>query len=300
MRISFLIALFISIIPNSFAQRVGIGTTNPHPSAELDVSSTQRGLLPPRMTFAQRNAIPNPAAGLMIYCTDCGLKGEWQGFDGQIWLKMNGNEVASVPLPTYDTTIPSVTIGTQIWSNKNLSVARYRNGDPIPQVTDPTQWANLTTGAWCWYNNDSATYAATYGRLYNWYAVNDPRGLAPQGWHVPSNREWDIMTKFLDPTVDTTALGFTGTDIGIKLKNTSGWEGGGNGNNSSGFSGLPGGKRSSGGTFGNVGIYGIWWSAGEFDTAYAWGRTLYFGGANVLRFNGGSKTNGFSVRVVRD
>jgi uncharacterized protein (TIGR02145 family) len=300
MRNFFLIALFMSIIPNSFAQRVGIGTTNPHPSAELDVSSTQRGLLPPRMTFAQRNAIVSPAAGLMIYCTDCGLKGEWQGFDGQIWLKMNGNEVASVPLPTYDTTIPSVTIGTQIWSTKNLDVARYRNGDPIPQVTDPTQWANLTTGAWCWYNNDSATYAATYGRLYNWYAVNDPRGLAPQGWHVPTNREWDIMTKYLDPTVDTTALGFTGTDIGIKLKNTSGWEVGGNGNNSSGFSRLPGGYRFNKDTFYNVGISGVWWSAGEFDTADAWFRYLDGNNANVIRISVNGKDFGFSVRIIRD
>jgi uncharacterized protein (TIGR02145 family) len=301
MRNLFLIALFISILPNSFAQRVGIGTTNPHPSAELDISSTQRGLLPPRMTFAQRNAIPNPAAGLMIYCTDCGLKGEWQGFDGQIWLKMNGNEVASVPLPTYDTTIPSVTIGTQIWSNKNLSVARYRNGDPIPQVTDPTQWASLTTGAWCWYNNDSATYAATYGRLYNWYAVNDPRGLAPQGWRIPTEGDWNRLVKFIDPGADTTCqfCSQSGT-AGGAMKSTTGWNAPNTGaTNSSGFSGLPGGYRNHDGTFNSVGINGIWWSAGEFDTSNAWLRTLNYGNANVNR-GGINKSGGFSVRVVRD
>lgn len=68
----------------------------------------------------------------------------------------------------------------------NLDLRNYRNGDPIPQEADLTVWSNLTTGAWCWYNNDSATYAATYGKLYNWYAVNDPRGLAPVGWHIPT------------------------------------------------------------------------------------------------------------------
>ena len=80
-------------------------------------------------------------------------------------------------------------IGNQIHTTKNLNVTKYRNGDIIPQVTDPTQWTNLTTGAWCYYNNDPAN-GAIYGKLYNWYAVNDPRGLAPQGWHVPSHTEF--------------------------------------------------------------------------------------------------------------
>ena len=80
---------------------------------------------------------------------------------------------------------------------KNLDVATYRNGDPIPHVTDAAAWAALTTGAYCYYDNDSATYAATYGKLYNWYAVNDPRGLAPAGWHVPSEAEWTELTNCL-------------------------------------------------------------------------------------------------------
>ena len=82
-----------------------------------------------------------------------------------------------------------VSICSQTWMFKNLNVDRYRNGDPIPNVTDPAIWAGLTTGAYCYYNNDSATYAVVYGKLYNWYAVNDPRGLAPEGWHVPSDVE---------------------------------------------------------------------------------------------------------------
>ncbi|MFM9006100.1 MAG: FISUMP domain-containing protein, partial [Flavobacteriales bacterium] len=110
--------------------------------------------------------------------------------------------------------IETVTIGSQQWMKKNLSVATYTDGTPIPQVTDPMEWMNLTTGAWCWYNNDSATYAATYGRLYNWYAVAgiydeacwaDPalcKQLAPIGWHVPSDAEWSMMINFLDPVAD--------------------------------------------------------------------------------------------------
>ncbi len=89
-----------------------------------------------------------------------------------------------------------VTIGNQTWTKSNLNVSRYRNGDPIPQVQDPSQWANLTTGAWCYYNNDPAN-GLIYGKLYNWYAVNDPRGIAPIDWHVPSDAEWTILTDFL-------------------------------------------------------------------------------------------------------
>jgi uncharacterized protein (TIGR02145 family) len=197
--------------------------------------------------------------------------------------------------------LPSVTIGTQIWTTKNLDVAKYRNGDPIPQVTDATQWANLTTGAWCWYNNDSATYAATYGRLYNWYAVNDPRGIAPQGWHVPTNRESDLMTIYLDPTVDTTTIGLSGTNIGRQLKNTTGWNSGGNGTNSSGFAFLPGGARYNNGAFFSVGDFGYWWSASEFDTTFVWYRGLYndINNSLVNRYYC-NKVFGFSIRLVRD
>jgi uncharacterized protein (TIGR02145 family) len=293
-RMALLIGIFFSMISGN-AQNVGIGTNTPDPSAKLEVQSINSGFLPPRMTFAQRNAITNPAAGLMVWCTDCDSSGQVQVFNGTRWSNMVGG-IAAGPLVA---DLPSVVIGTQIWSTKNLDVARYRNGDPIPQVTNPTQWISTRTGAWCWYNNDSATYAATYGRLYNWYAVNDPRGLAPQGWHVPSNREWDIMTKFLDPTVDTTSPGWKGTDIGTKLKNTSGWQGGGNGTNSSGFTGLPGGYRWVDGTYFDVGVSVFWWSAGEINVANAWGRNLISSIAYVSR-DYFSKQNAFSVRVVRD
>ena len=89
-----------------------------------------------------------------------------------------------------------VTICNQYWMPKNLDVDHYRNGDPIPQVTDPEVWGTLTTGAWCYYNNDPAN-GAVYGKLYNWYAVNDPRGLAPAGWHIPTEAEMIVMSDCL-------------------------------------------------------------------------------------------------------
>jgi hypothetical protein len=103
-------------------------------------------------------------AGLVVWCSDCD---ELQVFNGIIWKNLGGRN-ASSPGPPY------VTICGKDWMIKNLDVSTYRNGDPIPKVTDTAAWAGLTTGAYCYYNNDSTTYAATYGKIYNWYAVNDP------------------------------------------------------------------------------------------------------------------------------
>jgi hypothetical protein len=180
----------------------------------------------------------------------------------------------------------------QEWTNQNLSVTRYRNGDIIPQVTDDTQWGNLTTGAWCWYNNDSATYASTYGRLYNWYAVNDARGLAPQGYHVPSDAEWTFLE---------TILG--GSSIaGGKMKEAgfTHWFSPNEGaTNSSGFAGLPGGYRDNGGTFHSLGAFGGWWSSTEYNTTNARYHGLGSFTSSSYSFND-TKSSGYSVRCVKD
>jgi uncharacterized protein (TIGR02145 family) len=106
-----------------------------------------------------------------------------------------------------------VTIGNQEWKSHNLSVTAYRNGNIIPQVADPVQWASLTTGAWCYINNDPATNAV-YGKLYNWYAVHDPRGLAPIGWHIPTTTEWTVLTTYLGGnTIAGGKLKTTGTSL---------------------------------------------------------------------------------------
>lgn len=109
---------------------------------------------------------------------------------GKLFVTVNGkrsNEVdVTVNLVTIFNGYKSVKIGNQVWMTSNLDVGCYRNGDPIPEVRDPIQWSDLRTGAWCYYENDSGNGT----RLYNWYAVNDPRGLAPLGWHIPSDEEW--------------------------------------------------------------------------------------------------------------
>jgi uncharacterized protein (TIGR02145 family) len=199
------------------------------------------------------------------------------------------------------TEITAEVIGTQTWTTKNLDVTTYSDGTVIPQVTDPTAWANLTTGAWCYYNNDSAN-GTTYGKLYNWYAVagihdTDPntpnKKLAPTGYHIPSDAEWTTLITYLGGgTVAGGKMKTTGTSLWL-APNTDA-------TNSSGFTGLPGGFRSSSyGVFHYIGNRGYWWSSSEGDTARAWDCILScdFGNASINRLD---KINGFSVRCLKD
>ena len=162
----------------------------------------------------------------------------------------------------------TVRIGTQTWMIKNLDVATYRNGDEIPEVTDPSQWYNLTTGAWCHYDNNPAN-DAIYGKLYNWYAVNDPRGLAPIGFHVPTYTELNKVTD---------------------LKNQSGFEG------------LPGGFLESTwdwNQFRDIGITGYWWCSSGNGTTNADSKFMNYNTGNV--YSGGfGKFYGLSVRCLKD
>jgi uncharacterized protein (TIGR02145 family) len=189
-------------------------------------------------------------------------------------------------------TYSSIVLGNgQEWMAANLRTTTYANGDPIPNVTDDTQWQNLTTGAWAHYNNDSQ-YENPYGKLYNWYTVADPRNVCPTGWHVPSDAEWTVLCDYLGG----------GAVVGGKMKSTGTayWLTPNTGaTNESGFSGLPGGYRNLGGTFGNIGANGLWWSSTEDGTDSAWFRALSYDSGHVYRSNGG-KANGFSVRCLRD
>jgi uncharacterized protein (TIGR02145 family) len=184
-----------------------------------------------------------------------------------------------------------VTIGKQVWMTKNLDVATFRNGDQIPEAKTDEEWKKARENqqpAWCYYDNDSEN-GAKYGKLYNWYAVNDKRGLAPAGYHIPSDAEWTILTVFLG-----------GEDAaGTKMKSTSGWAENGNGTNSSGFSGLPGGISYLDGTFDGIGSLGSWWSSTEGSTSGAWYRSLDYSGGDV-DWGSGNKEGGSSVRCLRD
>jgi len=187
-------------------------------------------------------------------------------------------------------TYKTVTIGTQEWTAENLNVEHYCNGDVIPQVQNADKWSNLTSGAWCYYDNKTSN-GKIYGKLYNWYAVNDPRGLAPEGWHIPSDAEWTKLTDYLGGA----------KTAGEKMKSTSGWNAGGNGTNNSGLTAFPGGCRSDQGGYYKVGKYGLFWSASEDGTKYAWYRYLSYDRSDVYRYYYPSNGwNGFSVRCVRD
>jgi uncharacterized protein (TIGR02145 family) len=191
--------------------------------------------------------------------------------------------------------ITSVVIGNQIWMAQNLNTSTYRNGDVIPQVQNSSTWQSLQTGAWCYYNNDSKV-GKTYGKLYNWYAVNDPRGLAPEGWHIPTNDEWNILYDY---------LGSDNDHAGDKLKEagTSHWEQSPNyrgGNNSSGFTALPGGIRSTAGTFYRLGQTAYWWTSTENDVNSARSKFMVNSTSSLYGTINDSKKMGYSVRCIKD
>jgi uncharacterized protein (TIGR02145 family) len=264
------------------AQSVGINADGSaaNASAMLDVGSTTKGFLPPRMTTTERDLIASPATGLVLFNTTTnGL--EIKSSTG--WISLKASSDAAF--------LPTIVIGTQQWMEKNLDVVTYRNGDVIPQVTNATAWAALTTGAWCYYNNDVAN-GAIYGKLYNWYAVNDTRGLAPTGWHVPNDAEWTILT---DKLGGASVAGGKMKSVGTTrwtTPNTSA-------TNESGFTGLSGGSRDSNGVNYDVNREGFWWSSSEGGTTYAYVRELFYnyGDANTYNSN---KRSGFSVRCLRD
>ena len=185
---------------------------------------------------------------------------------------------------------PTVLIGNQWWMAENLRTPTYANGEPIPNVTDNTAWSQLSSGAWCNYNNNTVN-DSIYGKLYNWFTVADPRNVCPTGWHVPTDAEWTVLTDFLGGN----------TIAGGKMKTTTGWVAPNTGaTNESGFSGLPGGYRSlNNGGFTNVGGYGNWWSSTESSTGSAWFRYLSYNNSAAYR-NDGNEQNGFSVRCLKD
>jgi uncharacterized protein (TIGR02145 family) len=183
-----------------------------------------------------------------------------------------------------------VKIGTQVWMTENLNVEKFRNGDLIPEAKTLEKWKDAgkrKQPAWCYYENNPAN-GEKYGKLYNWYAVNDPRGLAPEGWHIPFIHEWKTLTEYLGG----------GRTAGGKLKSTSGWDSRFPGNNRSGFLGLPGGSRTAFAGFNYFGEDGYWWSATEFTTLQAWYQSLNYIGFVDRSQN--LRDNGYSVRCLKD
>ncbi len=201
-----------------------------------------------------------------------------------------GQSVADVDGNSYTT----IKINQQVWLGQNLNTSHFRNGDPIPEVTTDEAWEKAGTEqkpAWCYYEN-STDQGKTYGKLYNWYAVNDPRGLAPKGYHIPTVQDWNTMSSSLGG----------GDKAGGKLKEKgmTHWKSPNTeATNSSGWNGLPGGLNYSFGTFVGVGSTGYWWTSVEDGEVTANVYSLSFENSTLydLFLNKGV---GLSVRCIRD
>jgi uncharacterized protein (TIGR02145 family) len=180
----------------------------------------------------------------------------------------------------------SIKIGNQEWMTRNLDVDRFRNGDLIPHVESDKEWKEAGSNsqpAWCYYDNDPDN-GKKYGKLYNWYAANDPRGLAPEGYHIPNGYEWSSLLDYLGPRA---------FEI---LKSEDDWDG----KNEVSFNGLPGGFRDYYGVFSHLGLVGLWWSSSVYYDFNVIFLHLDTNGGYELRNDGHDMGDGFSVRCLRD
>lgn len=187
-------------------------------------------------------------------------------------------------------TYQAVKVGNQVWMAENLRTTKYRSGARILDATENSTWGNLTTGAYC--NYADVKLAGSYGRLYNWFALNDARNIAPEGWHVPTIAEWDTLIQYLG--------GLEGS--GGKLKNRNGWKSGGNGSNVSGFAALPGGMGlfSSAAAIDYIEEDAYFWSSDIGTTSHACAVWLSYKSDDLAKSCNYYKNFGFSVRCLKD
>jgi uncharacterized protein (TIGR02145 family) len=251
-------------------------------------------------SFFTSTTVLNP--GKTYYWQVVGYNALGQEAHGDVW-KFNAPTIIDIDGNIYTT----VKIGNQTWMVENFKATKYSDGTAIPLVTD--NWGNLTTPGYCLYNNDT-TNKAKYGALYNWYTVNpaNPKKIAPAGWHVPTDAEWDILQNYLIANGYNWDGTTTGNKIAKAMATKSDWNAStsagaiGNDltkNNASGFSALPGGYRQNNDTFYSQSNYGYWWSSTENDTALALHPYLHCNYDYLSRARS-NKRYGFSVRVVRD
>lgn len=185
----------------------------------------------------------------------------------------------------------TVDIGEQVWMAENLKTTHYDDGTVIPLVTTATEWENLTTPGFCWYDNDINTNGNTYGALYNWYAVDTDK-LCPSGWHVPSDEDWSILITYLDG--DSIAGGK------LKESGTAHWEIPNTGaTNTTNFTALPNGYRDIAGVYFGIEKYSFWWSTTSVSAISAWNTSLSYASENVSR-PGAFMQNGFAIRCIKD
>jgi len=291
------VALLVMLSFNAFSQNVGINADGSEPDSRtiLDVKSTNKGVLLPRLSDTERDALyQNVPNGMLIFNTTVN---QFQVFVDNVWYPIS----MGTGIPASDgihgtvsdndgNTYNTVKIGEQWWMAENLKTTKYNDGiTPIA-----TTWG--TTPSYAWYNND-INNKPVYGALYNWYAVDlastGGKNVCPVGWHVPTDAEWTTLTNYI------AADGHSGTE-GTALKATSGWNYDGNGTDNYGFAALPSGYRTTDGTFNYLGDIGYYWSSTADDASDAWDRGLDYLSDGVFRGNDGYKENGFAVRCVKD
>ena len=243
------------------------------------------------------NLIPNTLYYVRAYATNRG----GTAYGNEVSFKTNSlTNLIDADSNIYKT----IAIGSQVWMKENLRVSKFRNGSAIPTNLTDAAWQSTTSGAFAIYNNNIGN-DTIYGKLYNWYAVADPRGLCPAGWHVPTEQDWQLLTKYLDQTADTSqccsnSAGGKMKSIGT-LQSASGlWQDpNAYATNISGFSGLPGGCRLYDGSYPFSGYYGHWWTSTEKTSVNAWRRFL---GHEIGHINRSfeAKVSGYSVRCIKD
>jgi uncharacterized protein (TIGR02145 family) len=297
----------IAVTPSSMTEISGtVLDCNNHPLADSYVGINGQVIFPTNGVFS----VLTCASSAII--TPYGIN-PWIGEQPQLLTLTGGTQnvvltvcggagaqgsVTDIDGNTYNT----IEIGSQIWMQENLKTTRYKNGTVIPTGLSNTAWQTTTTGACSDYNNDTAN-TAVYGKLYNWYAVADPAGLCPAGWHEPEDWEWNVLVKYIYPSADTNCIScsqsaFAGgamKEIGLThwaFPNTGA-------TNLSGFTSLPGGLRSVNGSYNSIGNYGNWWTASGYSATEAYQRFQLYNNSNIYRYYD-YKSNGYSVRCVKD
>lgn len=239
-------------------------------------------------TGAFSNSVTGLSSNTTYYIRAYAINGQGTAYGAQVSFFTSEEQpqtVTDIDGNVYQT----ITIGTQVWTVENLKTTKYRDGTDIPNITNHTNWVNLTTGAYCWYNNDVGN-KLTYGALYNWYAVIDNHGLCPTGWHVPTSEEWQTLYNYVG-----------GNGGKLKETGTIHWNDPNTGaTNESGFTGLPGGYNSPQG-FLYIGELGNWWSTqySPSQQEYALTKVLSYYHTGI---GSGSyyKYSGCSVRCIKD
>jgi uncharacterized protein (TIGR02145 family) len=271
-----------------------VWSTNTNPTISL-TSKTSNGSGTGSFSSSLSGLTPSTTYYVRAYATNSA----GTGYGNEVTFSTsNSSAVMNIPCPGTPSvkdidgnTYSTVQIGTQCWTKENLKVTKYRNGNAIPTGLNNTTWSSTTSGAYAIYDNDNAN-DAVYGKLYNWYAVNDNRGLCPTGWHISTDAEWTILTTFLGQWVSGGKLKSTGTTY-WKSPNLAA-------TNESGFSALPGGYRYRDGRFIDIRNLAYFWITNGNDYNEELNRFLAYNFSYVSTYSGHTEQNGFSVRCLKD